>query len=32
MVGFALPPCLLMRLGEAGIAREFDIFGPPPKG
>ena len=32
MIGFALPPRLLARLGEAGIALEFDIYGPPSKG
>ncbi len=31
-MGLALPPSLLMRLGEAGIALEFDIYGPPSKG
>lgn len=32
MMGFALPPQLLARLAEAGIALEFDIYGPPSKG
>ena len=32
MMGFALPPRLRMRRGEAGIALEFDIYRPPPKG
>ncbi len=32
MMGFVLPPGLLAKLGEAGIALEFDIYGPPSKG
>ena len=32
MMGFVLPPGLLARLGEAGIALEFDIYGPLSKG
>ncbi len=31
-MGFALPPGLLAKLGQAGIALAFDIFGLPSKG